>query len=79
MTAMTDSKTLLVKHTLTWRDEPLLCFRNLPGYDAELSPAAARALADALLQAADDCEALRGDARRYGPQVREYTLAEVKQ
>lgn len=75
---MTQDATLLVKHTLTWRDEPLLCFRNLPGYDAEMLPAAVRALAAAMLRAADDCEALRAEARRYGPQVREYALTDAK-
>lgn len=66
---------LAVHHTVSYRDEPLLCFTNLPGPDPVMTPAAARLLAGALLRAAADCERLAKDARRYGPQRREYALA----
>lgn len=69
------TRPLYVRHTVSCFDAPLLCFVNLPGPDAEMFPAAARALAAALLAAASDCEALVRDARRYGPQRREYDIS----
>lgn len=68
--------TLMVKHTVSYKDEPLACFQNLPGFDADLSPSAMRRLAIALIKAADDCELLAKDSRRYGPIKREYSLRE---
>lgn len=68
------SAPLRVRHTVTFLEEPLMVVDNLPGCCAELRPDAARALAAALLRAADDCEALLRDARRYGPQRREYAM-----
>lgn len=47
---------LHVKHTLTYRGEPLAVVDNLPGAYAELRPEQLRRLASALMSAADDCE-----------------------
>jgi len=66
-------KTLPVKHATRYC-EPLVCFTNLPGYDAELTPTQIRKLAAAMLQAADDCETLFKQTRQYGPVRREYPL-----
>jgi hypothetical protein len=65
---------LRVKHTVTIHGKPLACFANLPGYDAEMTSEQVRAFATALLRIADDCEALRDEARRYGPKRREYEM-----
>lgn len=67
-------KKLRVKHTVTYKAEPLVCFSNLPGFDAELTPAQIRALAAAMLEAASDCEKLAEHTRWYGPERREYGL-----
>lgn len=64
-----------VKHTVTYKSEPLVCFSNLPGYDAELTPAQIRQLAAAMLLAAAECEALVEHTRRRSPVRREYPLA----
>lgn len=71
--------TLTVKHTVSYKDEPLACVENLPGNFADLTPAQMRRLAVALMNAADDCELLAKDARRYGPIRREYSLREGSQ
>lgn len=68
--------TLKVKHTVSYKDEPLAELANLPGNFCESSPAQMRRLAVALMNAADDCELLATDARRYGPIRREYSLRE---
>lgn len=47
---------LQVKHTLTFDGDPLAVVENLPGMFAELRPPQLRALAAALLAAAEDCE-----------------------
>lgn len=65
---------LHVKHTITYQDEPLVHFSDLPGYDAELTPAQIRALALALLRAADDCEAQFARTRKNGPMHRKYPV-----
>lgn len=68
------SSVLRVRHTVTYKKEPLACL-NLPGADAELSPEALRSLAAALLQVADDCEALHAQVVRYGSTKREYVVS----
>ena len=68
--------TLNVKHTVSYKDEPLAVVANLLGGLHESSPAQMRRLAVALMNAADDCELLATDARRYGPIRREYSLRE---
>ena len=68
------AKTLQVKHTVSIAPAPLVCFSNLPGYDAEMTPDQIRHLAAALLQAAYECEALFKHTRKYGPVRREYAL-----
>lgn len=67
-------KTLQAKHTVSYKPTPLVCFSNLPGYDAELSPAQIRQLAAVLLTVADDCEALFEHTRWYGPVRRDYPV-----
>lgn len=57
---------LLVRHTTSYLGEPLACVANLPGGDADMSPAQMRALAQALRQAADDCERLHAAVGRCG-------------
>lgn len=68
-------KTLKVTLTETRHKEPLATVRNLPGGDADLTPAQLRALAAALLAAAADCEARPIDKRRHTTDEREYVLA----
>jgi hypothetical protein len=67
-------RTLRVKHTVDYRDRPLVSFGNLPGWDADMSPADIRALANAMLKAADECESLANYTKSYGPVRREYLL-----
>ena len=69
---MSRASTLRVRHTETYRGEPLACFENMPGFDPAMTPAQMRALSAVLLLVAHDCEALLKDAHRYGPQRREY-------
>ena len=73
------STTLTVKHTVSYKDEPLAVIGNLPGNLCEQSPVQMRRLAVALMNAADDCELLCKDSRRYGPIFREYSLREGSQ
>jgi len=47
---------LEVVHGVDRYGKPLLTVENLPGEGAEMYPHQARAYANALLQAADDCE-----------------------
>lgn len=63
---------LTARHCLTHDRQPLAVVDGLPGGCAELRPAQLRALAQALLQAADDCEqhaAQRGPRRGDLPQT----------
>ena len=68
------TETLMVKHTATHKGDPLVCFTNLPGEDAELTPEAIRHLAAALLAIADDCEAHARSIRRGVDVRREYQV-----
>jgi hypothetical protein len=74
---MTTLQTLHVKHTVTHLQTPLVWFCDLPGYDAELTPQQIRQLAAAMLRAADDCEALFEQTRRYGPVRRGYLMTKT--
>ena len=67
-------KSLSVKHTATFKGEPLVIFRELPGADTELTPAQIRALADVLMTIADDCETHARGVRRYADRRREYPV-----
>ena len=67
-------RAITIKHTVDYRDQPLATVVNFPGLDAELSPAQLRALSVALAAAADECEALAKETRRYGPARREYQI-----
>jgi hypothetical protein len=71
---MSTIKKLAVKHTATFKGEPLVCFRNLPGDDAELRPAQIRDLAAALLIIANDCDAHAKSIRRGVDICREYPV-----
>lgn len=73
----TGRRVLAVRHAVSYRDEPLLSLMNLPGPGQDVTPADARLLAGALLRAAEDCERLANDTRRYGPQRHEYDLATI--
>ena len=68
------TKILMVKHTATHNGLPLVCFANLPGPDAELTPAQIRRLATALLTIADDCDAHARSIRRGVDARREYPV-----
>ncbi len=64
---------LTVRHCSTRKGDPLAIVDGLPGDSAELQPAQLRALACALIEAADDCEGLpvhRDTSRN----VRDYRL-----
>ena len=69
---------LTARHCLTHDRQPLAVVDGLPGGCAELRPAELRALAQALMQAADDCEAHAAQRRpRRGdlpPAVKRYGL-----
>lgn len=67
-------KILMVKHTATRKGDPLVCFSNLPGPDAEMTPEALRHLACALQAVADDCEAHARSIRRGVCVRREYPV-----
>ncbi len=49
-------KELEVRHTQSHDGRPVATVRNLPGYNADLTPAQMRSLAAGLLAAADECE-----------------------
>ncbi len=61
----------------TFDRRPLAIVHNLPGGDAEMYPAEMRALAAALLAAADECEARPMDRRRFLLAERSYDLTQV--
>lgn len=63
---------LRVTHRNDLRAE--LAARNLPSFYDAMTPEEARALARALLAAADDCERLAESTRLYGPENRAYSL-----
>jgi|GEM_PF-1937342 len=57
--------TLEVRHCQTYLRTPLCTLRNLPGPGADMRPDEMRALAAALLTAADDCESRPMSKRSY--------------
>ncbi len=69
---------LAVSFGRTYLNQPLAIVHNLPGGDAELQPAQLRALAAALLAAAQDCESHHAELGSKGIKgiggSREYTL-----
>lgn len=71
---MSTLSTLSVKHTATFQGAPLVCFSDLPGPDAELTPAQIRALAATLLTIAEDCEAHARGIRRALDVRRDYPI-----
>ena len=71
---MTCLKPLQVKHTVTYKGAPLACIDQMPGNDAELTPAQLRQLAATLIQVADECEILHDTTRRQIPVRREYSV-----
>ncbi|MBL8474407.1 MAG: hypothetical protein JNM98_21645 [Rhodocyclaceae bacterium] len=60
--------------TQTSGGKPLMTVQNLPGEGADLTPAQARALAEALLAAAKDCEGVPMDRRTFGRVKRSYDM-----
>lgn len=71
---MSTIKTLAVKHTATYKGDPLAVFSDLPGPDAELTPAQIRKLAAALIIIADDCESHARGVRRAIDRRQTYTV-----
>lgn len=71
---MSTIKTLAVKHTATHKGDPLVVFSDLPGSDAELTPAQIRKLAAALLIIADDCDAHARGVRRAIDRRQDYSV-----
>lgn len=67
-------KQLHVTMTRTHDSKPLATVHNLPGEGADLTPAQMRALATALLAAADECEARPMDKRHFLRVKRSYEL-----
>ena len=63
---------LHVLHTRTRDGKPLATVRNLPGLDADMTPAQMRALAHALLAAAKECELRAMDKRHFAQTQRRY-------
>ncbi len=67
-------KVLKVSHSQTRDGRPLATIRNFPGLDADLYPEQLRAMAAALLAAADDCTARKIDKKRFRQIERAYPL-----
>ncbi len=65
---------LRVKHTRTSNSKPLVTIHNLPGEGADLLPAEMRALARALIEAADECESLPVEGKYVRNVERTYSL-----
>ena len=57
---------------------PLATIRNFPGLDADLFPDQLRALAAALLAAADNCEARPVEGKHLCPVKRSYDLSQAE-
>ncbi len=66
---------LSVTLTHTFKSEPLAVVHNMPGMDAEMTPAQMRALSACLLEAAKDCEARPMGKRAFREVKRSYALA----
>lgn len=68
-------KTLVVRMTKDRHGQPLAEVRNFPGLSADMYPEQMRAMAKALLAAADDCEAQEGTTEHHCAVEREYSLS----
>lgn len=69
---------LEVLHTQTYDRRPLATLRNLPGNDADMTPAQMRALAAALEAAASECERRPMDRKHFSRTVRCYAMTQEK-
>jgi len=68
-------KTIIATLSRTSNHTPLAGVRNLPGQDADLTPAQLRALARVLLAIADASEAMPMHAKHFTPRQREFELS----
>lgn len=68
-------RTIIATLTQTRDRKPLASVRNLPGDDADLTPAQLRVLAQTLCDIADASEALPMDTKRFTPRQIEFTAA----
>ena len=66
---------LEVLHTQTYDRSPLATLRNLPGNDADMTPAQMRALAAALEAAASECESRPMGKRHFLRVVKSYPMS----
>jgi hypothetical protein len=66
---------LIVTLTHTYKQQPLAVIHNMPGMDAEMTPAQMRALASCLTKAAEECEARPMGKRTFLAVKRGYALA----
>lgn len=64
--------------TQTFDQKPLATISNLPGSDADLTPAQMRALAAALSMAAEECESQPMDHNHFGRKKRVYDIMSNK-
>jgi hypothetical protein len=60
--------------TKTFDHRPLASVNNLPGVDADLTPAQMRALAAALYAVADECEQQPMDRKQFRQKKRMYDI-----
>jgi hypothetical protein len=67
-------KTLTVTLTRSYKNEPLATVHNLPGPGADLYPVQMRALAAALINAANECEARPMGKRSFVKTVKMYSM-----
>lgn len=65
---------LEVLHTQTYDRRPLATLRNLPGNDADMTPAQMRALAAALEAAAAECERRPMGKKHFSRTVKRYPM-----
>jgi hypothetical protein len=68
--------TITATLTQTRDRKPLTSIRNLPGGDAELTPAELRALAQTLCEIADASDALPMNSKRFTPRQKEFSITE---
>ena len=67
-------KELEVAHTQTYDRQPLATLRNMPGSDADMTPAQMRSLAAALESAASECERRPMDKKHFSITVKRYPM-----
>lgn len=69
-------KALKVKFTQDRHGDPLCILRNLPGEDAEMTPARMRQLAYALIEAAVNCDLhyVKANGKHLPDQQREFAI-----